>query len=258
VELKRLASRETPMILGVIVVEDVFLALYLALLQPILGQAEEPLEAFLLFGRAFAFLTALFLVARFAAHWVGRLVSSDDDELLTVLFIGLAILVAGLAEEIGVSDAIGAFMVGLILAKTRAAPRIERLVLPLRDAFAAVFFFAFGLTIDPSDVAMVVGPVALAAVLSIVLNVSAGVLAARINGFERLEAANAGLTLLGRGEFSLILATLAVAAGLDARIGPFVALYVFVLAVACPLLASRSNYLARLFPRRLLSKDRTV
>jgi K+:H+ antiporter subunit KhtU len=256
VELKRLANRETPMILGVIVVEDLFLALYLALLQPILGRAQEPLEAVLLFGRAFAFLTALFLVARFGAHWAGRFVSSDDDELLTVVFVGLAILVAGVAEEIGVSDAIGAFMVGLILAETKAAPRIERLVLPLRDAFAAVFFFAFGLTIDPADVAMVVGPVALAAALSIALNVAAGIFAARINGFERLEAANAGLTLLGRGEFSLIIATLAAAAGLDARIGPFVALYVFVLAVASPLLASRSNELARFLPRRLFSEDR--
>jgi len=258
VELKRLANRETPMILGVIVVEDVFLALYLALLQPILGRAQEPLEAVLLFGRAFAFLTALFLVARFGARWAGRLVSSDDDELLTVVFVGLAILVAGLAEEIGVSDAIGAFMVGLILAETKAAPRIERLVLPLRDAFASVFFFAFGLTIDPADVAMVVWPVALAAALSIALNVTAGIFAARINGLERLEAANAGLTLLGRGEFSLIIATLAAAAGLDTRIGPFVALYVFVLAVASPLLASRSNDLARFLPRRLFSKERTV
>jgi len=169
VELRRLANRETPMILGVIVVEDVFLALYLALLQPILGQAGGPAEALLLFGRALGFLTALFLLARFGAHWIGRLVGSEDDELLTVLFVGIAVLVAGIAEEIGVSEAIGAFMVGLILAETKAAPRIEHLVLPLRDAFAAVFFFAFGLTIDPGDVARVVGPVAAGAVLSIVL-----------------------------------------------------------------------------------------
>src|SRR5262245_16784259 len=207
IELRRLADRETPMILGVIVVEDVFLALYLALLQPILGKAQGLSEGLLLFGRAFAFLLALFLLARFGASWVGRLVASDDDELLTVLFVGIAILVAGVAQEIGVSDAIGAFLVGLILAETKAAPRIERLVLPLRDAFAAVFFFAFGLTIDPSDVANVITPVAVAAIISVVLNLVAGISAAHINGFGRQEAANAGLTLLGRGEFSLILAT---------------------------------------------------
>lgn len=129
-------------------------------------------------------------------------------------------------------------------------------MLPLRDAFAAVFFFAFGLTIDPGDVARVVGPVAAAAVLSIVLNVAAGLLAARMHRFGQREAANAGLTLLGRGEFSLILATFAAAAGLDPRIGPFVALYVFVLAVVSPLLASSSDRLARLLPNRLFRDSR--
>jgi monovalent cation:H+ antiporter-2, CPA2 family len=251
IELKRLANPETRMILGIIVVEDVFLAFYLAVLQPILGGAEGLLETLVLFGRAFAFLLALFLVARFGPRLVGRLVASDDDELLTVLFVGLAVLIAGVAEELGVSDAIGAFMVGLILAETKAAPRIEHLVLPLRDAFGAVFFFAFGLTIAPRDIAGVVGPVAGAVVLTIVMNVLAGVVAAKMHGFGRREAANAGLTLLGRGEFSLILATFATAAGLDERIGPFVALYVLVLAITGPLLASRSAWFTRLWPPTL-------
>ena len=61
-----------------------------------------------------------------------------------------------------------------------------------------------------------------------------------------------GFTILGRGEFSLILATLGVAAGLDERIGPFVALYVLVLALLGPILAARSESLARFMPRRLL------
>jgi monovalent cation:H+ antiporter-2, CPA2 family len=251
IELKRLANPETRMILGIIVVEDVFLAFYLAMLQPILGDAEGVVETLVLFGRAFAFLLALFLVARFGARMVGRLVASDDDELLTVLFVGLAVLIAGVAEELGVSDAIGALMVGLILAETKAAPRIEHLVLPLRDAFGAVFFFAFGLTIAPRDLGGVVGPVAGAVVLTIAMNVLAGVVAGKMHGFGRREAANAGLTLLGRGEFSLILATFATAAGLDQRIGPFVALYVLVLAIAGPLLASRSEWLTRLWPPAL-------
>lgn len=249
VELRRLANRETRMILGIIVVEDVFLALYLALLQPILGGAESGTEAILLFARALVFLAVLFVVARFGAHLVGRLISSADDEPLTVMFVGLAILVAGIAEEVGVSDAIGAFMVGLIIAETRVADRVERLVLPLRDAFAAVFFFAFGLTIDPSDVGAVASPVAAAVILTIVLNLVAGWIGARMHGFGPREAANAGLTLVGRGEFSLILATLAIAAGLDARIGPFVALYVLVLAIVGPLLASRSPFLASVVAR---------
>lgn len=254
VELRRLANRETRMILGIIVVEDIFLALYLAVLQPVLRGADSPAAAFLQFGRAAGFLVVLFVIARYGARFAGRLVDVADDELLTVVFVGLAIFVAGVAEEVGVSDAIGAFMVGLILAETSAAGRIQRLVLPLRDAFAAVFFFAFGLTIDPGDVGAVAGPVAVAVSLTIVMNVVAGWLGARMQGFGRREGANAGLTLLGRGEFSLILGTLAVGAGLDPRIVPFVALYVLVLAILGPILASRSGYVARLLPRMRAEK----
>jgi len=254
VELDRLANRETRMILGIIVVEDVFLALYLAMLQPILGEAEGFVEGALLFARAFAFLAALFLIARYGARFVGSFLSTDDDELLTVLFVGLAILIAGIAEELGVSDAIGALMVGLIVAETKAAERIQHLVLPLRDAFAAVFFFAFGLTIDPGDVGEVALPVTVAIVLSLVLNIVAGIIGARMHGFGQRAAANAGLTLLGRGEFSLILVTLAAAAGLDRRLGPFVALYVLVLAIAGPLLASRSRILANRLPARIFAR----
>ncbi len=251
IELRRLANPESRLILGIIVVEDIFLAFYLALLQPVLGEAEGTAEAAAQFATAFAFLLALGATARWGAHLVGRLVDTPDDELLTVMFVGVAVLVAGVAEQLGVSDAIGAFMAGLVLAESPVAHRIERLVLPLRDAFAAMFFFAFGLTIDPGDAADVAGPVAIAVVLSVVLNVTAGVVAARLQGFSRTAAANIGLTILGRGEFSLILATLAVAAGLDERIGPFVALYVLVLAVLGPLLAARSTLFARLLPARL-------
>ena len=252
VELKRLANPETKLILGINVIQDVFLALYLAILQPVIGGSEGFSDAAFLFFRAFAFLLTLALVARFASRWVGRLIHANDDELLTVLFVGLAVTVAGLAEEIGVSDAIGAFMIGLVVAETRLKDRVERLVLPLRDAFAAVFFFAFGLTIDPASVGVVALPVLVAVVLSLALNVLAGMLAARLYRFGPQSAANVGLTLLGRGEFSLILATLATAGGLDARIGPFIALYVLTLAIVGPLLASRSATLAKLLPAGLL------
>jgi monovalent cation:H+ antiporter-2, CPA2 family len=252
IELRRLANPESRLILGVVVVEDIFLALYLALLQPVLGDAESVAEGLVGFLTAFGFLLLLAATARWGAAFIGRVVESPDDELLTVCFVGLAVLVAGIAEELGVSSAIGAFGVGLVLAESPAAERIERLVLPLRDAFAAVFFFAFGLAIDPGDIRGVAAPVLAAVGLSLVLNLAAGLAAARLNGFGRLAAANIGLTVLGRGEFSLILATLATAAGLDERIGPFVAIYVLVLAVVGPVLTAHSRLLAARLPDRLL------
>ncbi len=252
VELRRLANPETPLILGIIVIEDLFLALYLAALAPVLGEADSAGEGALLFLRALAFLLVLGLLARYGGAWIGRLVAARDDELLVVLFVGFALLVAGIAYQLGVSDAIGAFMAGLVLAGTTVARRVERLVLPLRDAFAAIFFFAFGLAIDPSDIGGVLVPAAVAIVVSSVLAVVAGVVAARINGLDRQGAANIAFSVLARGEFALILVSLAAAAGLDERLAPFVALYVLVLAVASPILASRSGVLARRLPRRLV------
>lgn len=253
IELRRLANPESRLILGIIVVEDIFLALYLALLQPVLGEAEGAAEAIEQIAVAAVFLLALAAVARWGARQLGRLIATSDDELLTVCFVGLAVLVAGVGEQLGVSEAIGALMAGLILAESPVAERVERLVLPLRDAFAALFFFAFGLTIDPGDIGGVAGAVAAAVVLSVVLNLTAGLIAARMHGFDRRAAANIGLTILGRGEFSLILATLAAAAGLDDRIGPFIAFYVLVLAIAGPLLAARSRLVAARLPRALFS-----
>lgn len=251
VELRRLANPETRLILGIIVIEDLFLALYLAALAPVLGEADSFAEGGLLFLRAFGFLLVLGLLARYGGRVVGRLVEAKDDELLVVLFVGFALLVAGVAAQLGVSDAIGAFMAGLVLSGTIVARRIERLVLPLRDAFAAIFFFAFGLAIDPGDIGGVLGPAVVAIALSLVLAVIAGVVAARVNQLDRGAAANIAFSVVARGEFALILVSLAAAAGLDERLTPLIAIYVLVLAVASPIMAANSGRLVRVIPARL-------
>ena len=252
IELHRLTNAETPVVLGIIVLEDLFLAIYLAMLSPVLSEADSALQLARDVAVSFGFLIALFLLARYGARFVGAIIDSRADELLIVLSVGLVILVAGLAADVGVSDAIGALLIGLVVSRTVMKERVERLILPLRDVFAAIFFVVFGLTIDVADLGEVAVPVLLAVVVTLLLNVAAGIGTSRLFGFNQRSAANVGLTVLGRGEFSLILATIALAAGLDHRIGPFVALYVLVLAVLSPLLSSQSQYLARIIPDRLL------
>jgi Kef-type K+ transport system membrane component KefB len=233
IELHRLTNAETPIILGIIVIEDLFLTFYLALLAPVLSDSDSPLELVRDIAISFGFLLMLFVVARYGARAVGWLVGSREDELLAVL-VGLVVLVAGLSEEVGVSDAIGALLIGLVVSRTAVRERVERLVMPLRDVFAAVFFVVFGLSIDIGDFGRVAVPALIAVITTLVANLAAGVIGARLFGFNQRGATNMGLTILGRGEFSLILATLAIAAGLDRRIGPFVALYVLILAVREP------------------------
>ncbi|MFH8885402.1 cation:proton antiporter [Streptomyces californicus] len=248
VDLGRIGNPETRPILGIIVVEDIFLALYLAALQPILSGADSLSAAVVDGGKAFGFLLLLALAARFGTKIIGKLMSTKDDELLVISFLGVAVFVAGVSEMFGVADAIGAFMVGLMLGSTSSGDRILKLVHPLRDAFGAIFFFAFGLSIDPGDLPSVLWPVLAAVVLTLAMNIAAGFAAARVYSFGTQATANIATTLVARGEFALILATMAAAAGLDERLSPFIAGYVLLLAVLAPLAAGRSHWLARVLP----------
>ncbi|MER5254118.1 MULTISPECIES: cation:proton antiporter [unclassified Streptomyces] len=248
VDTGRLGNPETKPILGIIVVEDIFLALYLAALQPVLSGADSLAAAVMDGGKAFGFLLLLALVARFGTKVVGRLMDTRDDELLVISFLGAAVFVAGVSEWFGVADAIGAFMVGLMVGSTASGERVRKLVHPLRDAFGAIFFFAFGLSIDPGDLPVVLWPVLAAVAVTLLMNVLAGIGAARVYGFGAGPAANISTTLLARGEFALILATMAATAGLDERLSPFIAGYVLLLAVLGPLAATRAHWLARILP----------
>ncbi|GGE82715.1 cation:proton antiporter [Mycetocola zhadangensis] len=241
IELRRLANRETPMILGVTVVQDIFLAIYLAIVSVILSGENEP---WLVAGKlaiAFTFLVVMFTIARWGGAFVGRLFRTKDDELFTILFFGLAVLFGGLGEVLGVSDAIGAFLIGLVLGATRYSAKIEHVAVPLRDVFGAFFFLNFGLGLDPTEFPLVIWPVIVAVVLTLVLNVVAGQFMARLYGFSAQAGINAAAILMNRGEFALILAILALTAGLDPRLQPFAGLYVLVVSVMGPLLASNSE-----------------
>jgi CPA2 family monovalent cation:H+ antiporter-2 len=250
--MHRLTNRETRLILGIVVVEDLFLAVYLAALQPVLDESANVGDAVFSFAKAFAFLVIVALIARYGSAVVGRVIGAEQDELLTVCFVGLAVLVAGIAEEVHVSDAIGAFMAGLVLAETTVAARVRKLVLPLRDTFAALFFFTFGLTVDPGDVWSVAGPIAIAVTMTMLVNFVAALVVSRRAGLGRVPTTNLATTILARGEFSLIIAALGTEAGLDARVVPFVAGYVLILALGAPILAAQSAHIARCVPRRLV------
>jgi len=257
-DLRRIKNPETGMILGIIVVEDVFLAFYLALLQPIIGESDGTGEIVLSVVTAFAFLLGLFALARWGGRYLRPLLARADAELTVILVVGFGVFVAGFAHLAGASDAVGALLAGMVIAGTGLGHRIEKLLVPLRDTFAAIFFFWFGTTIAPSALGDIAFAVVIAVLVTLVFNIIAGVVAARIYGFGRTEAANTALMLVSRGEFELILAALAVAAGLDGRVAPFAALYVLALSILSPLFSARSYVLARMLPARLFAGEPAV
>lgn len=263
IELRRLANRETPVILGITVVEDVFIAIYLAIVTVIIGGETNIWAIVLELAISFVFLIAMFALARWGGRLVARLVGTRDDELFTILFFGLAVAFGGIGELLGVSDAIGAFLIGLVLGATRFKARIEQFSLPLRDIFGAFFFLNFGLQLNPATFGSVLVPVIVGVVMTLVLNTAGGQLIAWLNKLTPAEGLNVSGMLQNRGEFALILATLAAGAGLDSRLTPFAGLYVLIMAIVGPVLAVNSErfggwlFGGRLFGGRL-SRRRTL
>jgi CPA2 family monovalent cation:H+ antiporter-2 len=222
----RLGNRETPAILGVLVIEDLAMALYLPLLTALLAGGGAG-KVVLTVSIAVAAVTAVLVVAtRFGRH-VTTLVSARDNESLLLGVLGLTLLVAGLAEELKVSAAVGAFLVGIAVSGTVAETAVEVLS-PLRDVFAAVFFVFFGLSTSPGQLLPVL-PLALAlAVVTSGTKMTTGFVAAKRAGVKRRGRWRAAVTLIPHGEFSVVVAALAVAAGAQAKLGPTTACYVLI------------------------------
>lgn len=241
IELRRLPNRETPMILGVTVVGDIFIAVYLAIVSVVLSGETEIWPIVLQLSVAFLFLIVMFSIARWGGRVVSRLMRTKDDELFTILFFGLAVLFAGIGEIIGVTDAIGAFLIGVVLGASTFRSRIERVAVPLRDVVGAFFFLNFGLALHVTEFGSVGLVVLIAVVMTFALNILSGMFLAWLNKMGTAEAINAAAIMVNRGEFTLILATLSVAAGLDHRLQPFAGLYVLSMAILGPLFAANSE-----------------
>jgi CPA2 family monovalent cation:H+ antiporter-2 len=246
-DLRRTANRETELILGIIMFEDVFLAFYLSIVSGVvLGGATSAGGVLASAGLALAFILGVLVVGRLATPLLNRALRIASDETFLLVVFACLFLLAGLGETLHVAEAIGALLLGLVLAETEHAERIERLVVPFRDFFGALFFFGFGLTIDPLTLGGAVWPVLGAVLVTLAGNVLAGMLAGRAAGLPPTASLNVGLTIISRGEFSIILANLAKAGGLLAVLQPFAALYVLILAVLGPLLTKGSERIGAL------------
>jgi CPA2 family monovalent cation:H+ antiporter-2 len=232
-DLGRLGNRETPAVLSVLVLEDFAMAAYLPLFA-VLASGGGWVEAVVGMAAAIGALLAAFAASYRWGHHVGRLVEHPDSEQLLLRVLGITLMVAAVAETLHASAAVGAFLVGLTLTGA-TADRARQVLGPLRDLFAAIFFLAIGLSVDPRELLPML-PVALAlAVVTALTKVATGVLAARRDGVARRGQLRAGAALIAHGEFSLIIIGL-VGTAIPAAAALATA-YVFVMAIAGPVLA---------------------
>lgn len=251
IELRRAADPETEVALGVLVFEDLFMALFLALLSGAVLSAEPSAGAALVgMGKAVLFFAVIVGLALYARPVLNRVFDLDSDDLFLLLTGAVVLLLSWGALAAGLSEAIGAFLAGLLLAETDHKERTERLFSPLQGLFAAVFFLGFGLSLDPATFAGV-WPYALAlAVLGVATKVGGGIWIGRRDGLPKRSGLALGLTLVPRGEFSILLAGIAVAAGLE-EVGATIALLVLALSLVGTLgLRFAPEIARRVYPRK--------
>jgi len=232
-ELKRMNNPETPSVISVLVLEDLAMAVYLPLVAALLVGGGA-MRTFVSVVIALVTVGTILLVALRYGEYVSKLFLHESDEILLLTTFGTVLLVGGLAHRLQVSAAIGVFLVGIALSGPMAE-KSRRLLAPLRDLFAATFFFFFGLQIDPRTLPSVIILAVGLGIISSATKVLAGYWAAGRAGVDQRGRIRAGMVLVARGEFSIIIAGLG--AGIEPQLGPLAAAYVLFLAVFGPALA---------------------
>ncbi|TLP60720.1 cation:proton antiporter [Microbispora triticiradicis] len=234
-DLGWIGNRETPVVLSLLVFEDLTMAVYLPVLTAMLAGLTLVAGAVTV-AIALAAVSVVLLVALRFGRYIEAFVASPNSEVLVLKVVGLALLVAGLAQQLQVSAAVGAFLVGIALSG-ELAEDAHALLAPLRDLFAAVFFVFFGLQTDPTKILPAAGLAAGLALVTMITKLMTGIYAARRAGIARAGRVRAGIALIPRGEFNIVIAGLAVAAGAHPDLGALAAAYVLILAAFGPLAA---------------------
>jgi CPA2 family monovalent cation:H+ antiporter-2 len=226
---------EARFVVSIAVLEDLAMAVYL----PVLGFLAT--GGITLGGVGFAVLAVcgvivLLFVALRLEVGVSRVLFSHSDEALLLTILGLAIFVAGIAEAVEVSAAVGALLAGIALSGP-AAHGARQLLTPLRDLFAALFFAFIGLSVDPSDLPRVLAPAAALALAGAATKLLTGRIGGKLAGLSAPAGLRSGILLVPRGEFSIAIAGLGVAAGVEPKLAPLAVAYVLILATVGPVLA---------------------
>lgn len=241
-DLRRTGFRETPAVLSVLVLEDIAMAVFLPVLVVALSGGTV-LAAVLAVAAALSVVLIVLVASRHLGHHLGRILGHDDDEQVLLRVLGLMLVVAGLTYLVDASAAVGAFLVGLAI-PAGTAERARDVLRPLRDLFASLFFLSFGLQTAPADLGPYLAAAFALAVVTALTKVATGSYAARRDGVGPRGRVRAGTALAARGEFSIVIAELAVTAGYH-QVGPLASAYVVILGILGPLLARYSDTLAR-------------
>ncbi len=242
VDLKRTANPETEIIMGMIMFDDLFIAIHMSILSGLVLSGSTSFTKVLLTSlSALGFIIFFLAIGRKIIGKIDKALNIKSPELFLLTVLALLFMIAGSSETVHVAEAIGALLLGLVLSESVHAKRIEHMIIPFRDFFGAVFFFSFGLSIDPTTLGGAAGAAVIGVLLTIAANFFSGQIAGKVAGVSPKASMNIGFTLVARGEFSIIMASIGKAGGLLPVVQSFAVLYVLLLAVLGPLFAKESK-----------------
>ena len=251
IDFRRLADDETDLVLAILVAEDIVIALVLGFAS---GGGGELVNTLGIVAKAIGFIAAALAVSKWLRRPIDLLLDQLPREVFLLAVFSFVVGSAALSSELGLSEAIGALMAGVVLSETGAREEIEERFFSFRDVFAALFFFVFGLSIDVSALGRIGWLLALAVTLTVASKVGSGFLAGMAGGYTRRQSFNAGVALVAHGEFTIILAQVAaanpqIARATQDRLVAFAGLYVLATATLGLILMKESKSLGRwLFP----------
>ena len=260
IDFRRLGDDETDLVLAILVFEDLVIAFLLGFAAAGGGEVSDTL---VLVAKALAFVTTGLAASRWLAGVLDRFLDRLPLEFFLLAVFAFLVGTAAIADELGLSEAIGALMAGIVLSETSVREQIEERFFSFRDVFAALFFFVFALTIDLSQLAAVWWMLLLAVPLTILGKVGSGFAAGRLGGFNERQSFNAGIALVVHGEFTIIVAEVAARSGAlpegqESDLTAFAGLYVLVTATIGVVLMKESKRLGRVvFPLRRLEEGAT-
>jgi CPA2 family monovalent cation:H+ antiporter-2 len=251
IDFRRLADDETDLVLAILIVEDIVIAFVLAFAG---GGGSGIDDSLFLAFKAITFIVVSLAVSRWGARSIDRLLEWMPHEFFLLFTFALLIGMSAVSHWLGLSEAIGALMAGVILSDTAARHELEERLLSFRDIFGALFFFVFGLSIDVEAIGGLGWLIALAVVVSVVGKLGSTYAAGRVGGFTPRQSLNAGAALVARGEFTVILAQVAasnpaISTADERDLVAIAGLYVLITAVIGVLLMKESKRIGRrLFP----------
>jgi CPA2 family monovalent cation:H+ antiporter-2 len=252
IDFRRLADDETDLVLAILVAEDLVLALVLGFVAAGGGAASDTLA---LVAKAIAFVAAALAASKWLSRPLDRVLDWLPREFFLLAVFAFLFGAAALAQEFGLSEAIGALMAGVVLSETSVRAEIEERFFSFRDVFAALFFFVFGLSIDVGAIGSVAWILAAAVAVAVVGKLGAGYLAGLVGGLTRVQSFSAGAALVAHGEFTIILAQLAsdndrIPAATQSKLVAFAGLYVLITATLGIALMKESKAIGRWLFRR--------